>query len=54
MPPPSLERRLLALWLSIFAVAAVLAWLVFALGREGSQAQVSRAEQSGMSGCEGL
>jgi two-component system sensor histidine kinase HydH len=54
MPSLSLKRGLLTLWGSIAAVAVVLAWLVFALGRQGADAQVRRAELQALASCEAL
>lgn len=54
MQRKTLRRGLLALWLSILTVAAVLAWLLVAMSQQGAEAQITRAQVRTSASCEAL
>ncbi|WGV18628.1 ATP-binding protein [Pseudomonas putida] len=51
---PSVRRDLLILWLSIAAVALVLAWLLLIIGRQGAGPQIAQARQLTSTSCQAL
>lgn len=53
-PQKSIQRDLVILWLTISAVALVLAWLLLLLSRQGTDQQVSRARDAAGVSCSAL